>query len=292
MKQSEFIRRVLQAESTPSCYVRGAFGAVASDNNKKRYKNALNLTRFKKIDATPSYGFFWDCSGLSKGIFWGWTGDTSKVYGGAVYKSNGVPDYNDASLLPLLRDVSTDFSHIIPGECVWIKGHVGIYVGDGVVVESSSDFDCKVQKTGLGNIGYSVNGKSRKWTKHGKFPEYMVEYEDDEPIPLIYTNEDFRRDVRTILGVDTDIQAFNKTVTISITQNRFNALVTPLERYFRELGYYDGEIEADFGKKPCFGAGMKEATKRYQMFVVGSTGKNVDGVLTARAQTWKKLLLG
>ena len=37
---------------------------------------------------------------------------------------------------------------------------------------------------------------------------------------------------------------------------------------------------------------MKEATKKYQLNVVGSTGKNVDGVLTAKAQTWKKLLLG
>ena len=292
MKQSEFIRRVLQAEASPSCYVRGAFGAVANDTNKKRYKNALNITRFKKIDATPSNGFFWDCSGLSKGIFWGWNGDTSKIYGGAVYKSNGVPDYNDASLLPMLRDVSTDFSHIVPGETVWIKGHVGIYVGDGVVVESTTDWECKVQKTGLGNTGHSVNGKSRKWTKHGKFPEYMVEYEDEDPIPLVYTSEDFRKDVRKILGVDSDIAAFGKTVTISTTSNRNNALVTPLERYFRELGYYSGEIEADFGRKPCFGNGMKEATKTYQRLVVGSTGRDVDGVLTARAQTWKKLLLG
>ena len=292
MKQSEFIRRVLQAEASPSCYVRGAFGAVANDTNKKRYKNALNLTRFKKIDSTPSNGFFWDCSGLSKGIFWGWDGSTDKIYGGAVYKSNGVPDYNDASLLPLLRDVSTDFSHIVPGETVWIKGHVGIYVGDGVVVESTTDWECKVQKTGLGNTGHTVNGKSRKWTKHGKFPEYMVEYEDDEPIPLIYTNEDFRKDVRKILNVDSDLAAFGKTNTISTSCNRNNALVTPLERYFRELGYYDGEIEADFGRKPCYGNGMRDACKRYQSEVVGSKGRDVDGVLTARAQTWKKLLLG
>lgn len=289
MKQSEFIRRVLQAEASPSCYVRGAFGAVANDTNKKRYKNALNLTRFKKIDATPSNGFFWDCSGLSKGIFWGWNGDTSKIYGGAVYKSNGVPDYNDASLLPLLRDVSTDFSYIIPGECVWIKGHVGIYVGDGVVVESSSDFSCRVQKTGLDNTGHTVNGKSRKWTKHGKFP--WVEYES-EPIPLVYTSADFRKDVRKILNASTDLEAFEKTVTISTSINRNHALVTPLERYFRELGYYLGEIEADHGQRPCFGNGMKEATKLYQQLIVGSTGRNVDGVLDRRAQTWKKLLLG
>ena len=276
-------------EKQPTVYVNGAFGAVANDSNKKRYKNAQNITRWTKIQNCPKNGFFADCCGLVKGILWGWNADTSKIYGGAVYKSNGVPDVNENGLLDNCYDVSTDFSHISDGELVWMKGHCGIYIGDGIVIESTPAWDCGVQKTGLGNTGHSVNGKSRNWTKHGKLT--WVEYSDN-PIPLVYTSEDFRRDVRTILGVDTDIQAFNKTVTISITQNRFNALVTPLERYFRELGYYDGEIEADFGKKPCFGARMKEATKRYQMFVVGSTGKNVDGVLTARAQTWKKLLLG
>ena len=289
MKQSDFIRMAILFEKQPTVYVNGAFGAVANDSNKKRYKNAQNITRWTKIQNCPKTGFFADCCGLVKGILWGWDADTSKIYGGAVYKSNGVPDVNELGLLNNCYDVSTDFSHISEGELVWMKGHCGIYIGDGIVIESTPAWDCGVQKTGLGNTGHSVNGKSRTWTKHGKLT--WVEYSDN-PIPLVYTSEDFRRDVRTILGVDTDIQAFNKTVTISMTQNRFNALVTPLERYFRELGYYDGEIEADFGKKPCFGAGMKEATKRYQMFVVGSTGKNVDGVLTAKAQTWKKLLLG
>ena len=286
MKQSNFIRMAILFEKQPTVYVNGAFGAVANDSSKKRYKNAQNITRWTKIQNCPKNGFFADCCGLVKGILWGWNADTSKIYGGAVYKSNGVPDVNENGLLDNCYDVSTDFSHISDGELVWMKGHCGIYIGDGIVIESTPAWDCGVQKTGLGNTGHSVNGKSRNWTKHGKLT--WVEYSDN-PIPLVYTSEDFRRDVRTILGVDTDIQAFNKTVTISITQNRFNALVTPLERYFRELGYYDGEIEADFGKKPCFGAGMKEATKRYQMFVVGSTGNNVDGVLTARAQTWKKL---
>lgn len=108
----------------------------------------------------------------------------------------------------------------------------------------------------------------------------------------VYTLSDFRQDVRTILGVDTNEQAFAKTVTISKTWNRSHQLVTAIERYFSAIGYYTGEIEADWGKKPIFGAGMVEATKKYQMSVVGSTGKNVDGVLTAKAQTWKKLLLG
>lgn len=289
MKQSEFIDKLILFEKQPTVYVNGAFGAVASDANKKRYKNAANLARWGKIEACPSYGFFADCCGLVKGILWGWDGSTSKIYGGAVYKSNGVPDVNELGLINACKEVSTDFSHISDGELVWMKGHCGVYIGNGIVIESTPAWDCGVQKTGLGNIGYSINGKARTWTKHGKLP--WVEYEA-EPIPVIYTSADFREDVRKILGVQSDLAAFQKTVTISTTSNRNNALVTPLERYFRELGYYKGEVEADLGKKPCFGNGMKEATKMYQTFVVGSTGKNVDGVLTARAQTWKKLLLG
>ena len=34
----------------------------------------------------PVYGF--DCVNLIKGVLWGWSGDASKTYGGAAYKSN------------------------------------------------------------------------------------------------------------------------------------------------------------------------------------------------------------
>lgn len=289
MKQSEFIDRLIQFEGEPTVYVNGAFGAVASDKNKKRYKNVANLSRWGKIDKCPSNGFFADCCGLVKGILWGWNGDTSKVYGGAVYRANGIPDVNELGLLNACKDVSTDFSHISPGELVWMKGHCGVYIGNGTVIESTPAWDCRVQKTGLGNTGNSVYSKSRIWTKHGKLP--WVEYESN-PIPLVYTSADFRKDVRKILNASTDLEAFEKTVTISTSINRNHALVTPLERYFRELGYYLGEIEADHGQRPCFGNGMKEATKLYQQLIVGSTGRNVDGVLDRKAQTWKKLLLG
>lgn len=290
MKQSDFIRMAILFEKQPTVYVNGAFGAVANDSNKKRYKNAQNITRWTKIQNCPKNGFFADCCGLVKGILWGWSADTSKIYGGAVYKSNGVPDVNELGLLNNCYDVSTDFSHISDGELVWMKGHCGIYIGDGIVIESTPAWDCGVQKTGLGNTGHFVNGKSRNWTKHGKLT--WVEYDRIDPIPLVYTLEDFRKDVRSILKVDSNLAAFGKTITISTSCNYNNALVTPLERYFRELGYYDDDVEADLGKKPCFGPLMKEATKTYQRNIVGSTGRNVDGVLTARAQTWKKLLLG
>lgn len=58
----------------------------------------------------------------------------------------------------------------------------------------------------------------------------------------------------------------------------------------KALGYYTGEIEADKGKKQCFGNGMKEAIRRYQKDVMKATPKNQDGVITKKKATWKKLL--
>lgn len=127
---------------------------------------------------------------------------------------------------------------------------------------------------------------------------YLSDVKDGKPVPVTektYTIEEFRRDVRYILGTNSDRESFEKTVTINssiLCRNRSHALVTPLERYMKAFGYYNGEIEADKGKKPIFGNGMKTAIKNYQQFVVKSPVKYCDGELTAKAQTWKKLLLG
>lgn len=105
-----------------------------------------------------------------------------------------------------------------------------------------------------------------------------------------YTQAKFIKDVNSILGTKSAKAALEKTVTISASTNKSHKLVTPLERYMKELGYYTGSIEADNGKTPIFGSGMTAAIKKYQKNVVKATAKNQDGVITAKAATWKKLL--
>lgn len=105
-----------------------------------------------------------------------------------------------------------------------------------------------------------------------------------------YTQAKFIKDVNSILGTKSAKAALEKTVTISASTNKSHKLVTPLERYMKELGYYTGSIEADNGKTPIFGGGMTAAIKKYQKNVVKATAKNQDGVITAKAATWKKLL--
>jgi GH25 family lysozyme M1 (1,4-beta-N-acetylmuramidase) len=116
---------------------------------------------------------------------------------------------------------------------------------------------------------------------------------DEKPVKPVYDIYAFRSDVRTILRVTNNEDAFKKTVTISTVWNKHNALVTPLERYMSALGYYIGEIEADKGKKPVFGKLMDAAVKGFQREVIKPTNpKHIDGELTKGGDTWKKLLLG
>ena len=124
-------------------------------------------------DKTPPY-FGFDCVCLIKSVLWGWEG-SSKTYGGATYASNGVPDIGADTMITKCSNISTDFSTIEIGEAVWIKGHIGVYVGDGLVVECTPAWENKVQFTALKNIGDKAGYHSRTWIKHGKLP--YVEYE-------------------------------------------------------------------------------------------------------------------
>ena len=124
----------------------------------------------------PTWGF--DCVNLIKGILWGWTGDETKEKGGAVYGSNGVPDTNADGMIARCHNVSDDFSNIAVGEAVWMSGHIGIYIGDGLAVECTPKWSNGVQITAVHNIRKQQGFNGRKWTKHGKLP--YVSYGDTD----------------------------------------------------------------------------------------------------------------
>lgn len=109
-------------------------------------------------------------------------------------------------------------------------------------------------------------------------------------IENVYTQALLIQDVKTILGVTTVQEAFQKSITLSKKYNRNNALVTPLERYLKELGYYYGKIEADNGRYPIYGDGLAAAVMEYQKKVVKAKPQHCDGIVTARGATWQKLL--
>ena len=171
-------------------YVMGCFGAPMNSKNKNRYcsNHAYNrqTERTVKIKSATADTFGFDCVCFIKGLLWGWNGDESKTYGGAVYQSNGVPDIGADSMMNACIDLSTDFSSIQSGEAVGMPGHIGIYIGSGLAVECTPAWEDGVQITAVHNIGKKSGYNGRTWARHGKLP--YVTYEKPETVPS-YTLE-------------------------------------------------------------------------------------------------------
>lgn len=173
------------AKNYNTLYVMGCFGAPLTGANVSRYcsnhsynKQATRTAMIKaRANKNPPY-FGFDCVCLIKGLLWGWNGNAAKTYGGATYKENGVPDIGADSMIEVCTDISTDFSKIEVGEAVWMEGHIGIYVGDGLAVECTPKWANGVQIT---SCNRPIRGRHRRnWTKHGKLP--YISYPVQNPV--------------------------------------------------------------------------------------------------------------
>lgn len=187
---AELARKALDvAKNFKTLYVMGCIGAPMTAVNKKRYctnhtyNKAADRQAMIKAATADTFGF--DCVCLIKSLLWGWEGDKGHVYGGTKYASNGVPDINADSMIGVCKDVSTDFSKIEIGEAVWCKGHIGIYVGDGLAVECTPAWKNCVQITACNCTKSGYN--RRNWAKHGKLP--YVTYEKKKPAKLETGND-------------------------------------------------------------------------------------------------------
>lgn len=173
MKDFEFVENVKLAASKPSAYMWGTFGMQISEGliaqKAKQYPSRYSSERKKFLNSLSGDGYWgWDCAGLIKGILWGWSADDMFPYGGGSYASNGVPDTNVNGLESSCADLSSDFTKIVPGELLFMPDHVGVYVGDGMVVEATlwNGFDGVVLTRLAG----------RGWVRHGKLK--FIEYSE------------------------------------------------------------------------------------------------------------------
>ena len=170
MKSKDFVNKAKEiALEYKTLYVMGCFGSPLNKANKKRFTTNCSYNkksaRTKMINNATADTFGFDCVCLIKGILWGWSGNKNATHGGAKYKSNGVADVNADTIITstYCKNVSTDFNNIEVGEIVWLKGHVGIYIGlhngERSVAECSPAWKNGVQITKL---------SQRNWKKHGK----------------------------------------------------------------------------------------------------------------------------
>lgn len=214
MPSGVFVDKLLTvAGNYKTLYVMGCFGAPMTAENKKRYTQNHDYNkaaaRVKMINAASADTFGFDCVNLIKGILWGWSGDASRRYGGAAYPTaaavaaGACPDVSADGMIKICKEVSTDFSRIVPGAAVWLPGHIGVYIGDGLAVECSPKWRNRVQVTAVSNIGQKAGYNARKWTKWGKIP--YIRYEEEIDMSREELKALIRETVREVLNEENPV---------------------------------------------------------------------------------------
>lgn len=243
MKASDFVAKLKDiATNYKTLYVMGCFGAPMTAANKKRYidHHPYNKqpARVKLINAASADTFGFDCVCLIKGVLWGWSGDKSKIYGGAKYATKGVSDVDANTMINLCSEVSTDFSKIEIGEAVWTNGHIGVYIGNGLAVECTPAWKNRVQITACNcsKSGYNT----RKWKKHGKLP--YIDYTATSKVPTKTSKPNL--DVatlynRSIAGKYKVTAAGGLNIRTGASSSKKSLGVLPIGTVVSNYGYYN-----------------------------------------------------
>lgn len=219
IKATDFIKKAEELVYKKTVYLWGGWGQPLTntliDQKAGQYPSVYNKSKVAKLKSLVSQGYLGiDCSGLLKMIHWG--------YPNHKYNNGGMPDTNANGYINMCRDVSTNFASIVPGEAVWMNGHIGLYAGvyDSVkwVIESTPSWKDGVQWTKL---------SARKWVKHGKMPNVDYSTSQNQEVKLLPSTKDPQvtattLNVRTGPGVDHPVLTQLKkgdTVKIEGTEN-------------------------------------------------------------------------
>lgn len=98
-----------------------------------------------------------------------------------------------------------------------------------------------------------------------------------------YSQKEFWEDAKKALSASSIKSAYTLAPTISMVKNNKHKLVTPMQKYMKALGYYNGSVDGVFGSK------MALAIKEYQRNVVKAKSADIDGICTHLGATYKKL---
>lgn len=222
-----------------------------------------------------------DCIGLFKSYAWDEDGDNDTR--DSDYGSNGQPDKGAKQTLNACKvKGSIDTMPEIPGLAVWTKtgGHIGVYVGDGYVVEARG-FAYGVQRNKL---------SKRAFTTWGLYPytEYTAEQVvlaeaamNGTETPVEPPVEKDEQEPTPESGEATEGQNGGKTVMVELNVLRKGSKgsqVRTLQRLLTAVGCECGNVDGIFGSRTLI------AVKVFQK----AKGLTVDGVVGKN--TWNALL--
>lgn len=235
-------------------YWYGTFGQAASEGvyiQKKRQYPQHYKWAYPKADEGIKVH---DCVGLIKGYIWceSNTDKTPSYIGFQDKSANGMRDAckekGNISSIPEL-----------PGVLVFMDHHVGVYIGNGEVIEARGHA-YGVVKTKL---------KARRWTSWGKCP--YISYGSTS------TTEKPKTETITKKGATT---VNIELLVLRKGENRGNEQIKTLQRLLKSLGYYKMDVDGAFGN------GTKTAVEAFQK----ARKLDVDGI--CGKDTWTELLKG
>lgn len=246
MKNTEFVSNAMKFKGYG--YVYGAKGQMYSKAEAERMAKSGSKSEYYYLTTCKRWfgHYVTDCSGL-------------------VYLALGKKNMRRADGYMDSCKEKGNISTIpnIAGLIVWKKGHIGIYLGDGKVVESRG-------------VAYGVvitNVKDRPWTKWGKLPE--IDYAADpkptpQPAPkylftlkrtLYWMTKKLGRTASNMHGED-----------VRAVQNRLNY-----------LGFNCGKADGSYGQK-TYNAVCAFQKKSKKLKEDGIVGKNT---CTALGGKWE-----
>lgn len=198
-----------------------------------------------------------------------------------LYKAKGRWEEKD-SYIPKIGDILMyDWQDNGIGDNVGSADHVGLVAAINgtrlTIIEGNKNE----------SVSYRSINANGKYIRGYCLPDYASKA--SKPVEIVststYSKAAFVRDIQKAFGATVDgiagPETLNSTITLSAILNRKHEAIRAVQRRLATLGYTSvGKVDGIAGVK------FTKAVKEFQK----NNGCEVDGEITARGKTWKKLL--
>lgn len=148
----------------------------------KEQKNKANAYRLGGIGRYENGVRIFDCVGLIKCFIWhDYSSSNASYYGKTCPDKNETGFFNEAT-----EKGTIDTIPEIPGLMVYQPGHIGVYLGNGQVIEATAAFDKKIVITYFKGNHPDTGYKRTTWAHWFKMPYLTYDVQESEE-----TNDEF-----------------------------------------------------------------------------------------------------